>query len=40
MNELSTTANFRIDEGFKKLIPPLSPEEFSIHELSDIGGTT
>ena len=32
MNELSTTANFRIDEGFKKLIPPLSPEEFSILE--------
>lgn len=32
MNELTTTANFRIDEGFKKLIPPLSPEEFSILE--------
>lgn len=32
MNELSTTANFRIDEGFKKLIPPLSPEEFSMLE--------
>ena len=29
MNELSTTANFKIDEGFKKLIPPLSDEEYS-----------
>lgn len=32
MNELTTTANFTIDEGFKNLIPPLIPEEYAALE--------